>query len=142
KRQRDHASWSTAQCRSVNHDLRLTHRSNRRPCVSRARRGLLDDAKCRAFRLAKCSHCERKDCSEDNASERDSTACFLHKRPFVALEARSIRAWCYFLEMMNVGTIPPPAVTFANSFDASRVNAEPTLPIKSSGSRSTSCSAI
>src|SRR5215471_17182108 len=47
----------------------------------------------------------------------------------------------YFLLIRNVGTVPPPAVTFASSFEESRVNAAPTLPLKSNGSRSTSCSA-
>ena len=37
-------------------------------------------------------------------------------------------------EIINVGTIPPPLETFASSVDDSRVNAEPTLPIRSSGS--------
>src|SRR2546421_4504425 len=47
----------------------------------------------------------------------------------------------YFSLMTNVGTMPPPADTFANSFEERRVKAEPTLPLKSKGSRSTNCSA-
>src|SRR5581483_4437411 len=46
----------------------------------------------------------------------------------------------YFLLITNVGTMPPPAVTLSSSFEDKRVNADPTLPLKSRGSRSTSCS--
>jgi hypothetical protein len=41
--------------------------------------------------------------------------------------------------MIKVGTIPPPDETFASSVEERRVKAEPTRPLKSSGSRSTSC---
>jgi hypothetical protein len=36
---------------------------------------------------------------------------------------------CYRSSITKVGTIPPPAVTFANSDDERRVNAEPTSPL-------------
>src|SRR5207245_7877969 len=46
----------------------------------------------------------------------------------------------YLLLITKVGTMPPPELTLANSVDDSRVKADPTLPLKSKGSRSTSCS--
>ena len=48
----------------------------------------------------------------------------------------------HFSSSMKVGTMPPPAVTFASSEVESLVNACPTTPLNRSGSRSTSCSII
>jgi len=47
-----------------------------------------------------------------------------------------------FSLMINVGTMPPPEVTFASSVEESRVNADPTFPKNNNGSRSTNCSTI
>src|SRR6266849_2400544 len=51
------------------------------------------------------------------------------------------RTQAYRLLIINVGTMPPPELTLASSFEDKRVKADPTLPLNSSGSRSTSCSA-
>src|SRR2546423_12385546 len=83
--------------------------------------------------------------SETRPSKSNLFEPYVHFRcsisfPFNLCNLRNL--WIdYFLLITNVGTMPPPAVTFANSFEERRVKAEPTLPLKSSGSRSTSCSA-